>query len=205
MSTTTRTIPMFVSNVWGDGIRQLFIWCLIVFLLILAWNAGRLQTVCLIVIGGLTLYRVFVDYFRRFASMLTIDAKRSAEEFNELKSVSADQIKELATIDTRGTGSLFQIISAIAKYSDRASKEVIVRRHLKVLRESLEAALQPVQDAVQKCPMLGLGGSLLGMLSALHEFSIGGDPAAVSAGMSMMVSTTLAGCAAALSLLFWQL
>ncbi|MEM1022781.1 MAG: MotA/TolQ/ExbB proton channel family protein [Myxococcota bacterium] len=81
-------------------------------------------------------------------------------------------------------------------YRDRAVSEV---------RLTAQDRIWMVRTMVAVCPLLGLLGTVLGMLEVFDVMSISGNsnPRAMAAGVSQATITTLAGMATALSGLFF--
>lgn len=81
-----------------------------------------------------------------------------------------------------------------------------IRRMVSIVRRAGETRLWVVRTMVALCPLLGLLGTVLGMLEVFDVMSVAGNgnPRAMAAGVSQATITTLAGMASALSGLFFS-
>lgn len=80
------------------------------------------------------------------------------------------------------------------------------RRIVSESRLQGESGIWLVRTMVALCPLLGLLGTVLGMLEVFNVMSVSGNsnPRAMAAGVSQATITTLAGMASALSGLFFS-
>lgn len=81
-----------------------------------------------------------------------------------------------------------------------------IERMVSIVRQNGETRLWIVRTMVALCPLLGLLGTVLGMLEVFDVMSVSGNsnPRAMAAGVSQATITTLAGMASALSGLFFS-
>lgn len=174
---------------------------LIALLISFGWLIGLLQVVCnlLILAFGIT---QGAKVFWRFAKKLDPIRAVAREEFGVMRSTPVESMaewdKELETMDLRGAGPVLKMYAAISKNQDRTSKREIVSACLEAEEQSLQQQLAPVRDAGEMCCLLGLTGSLLGILQAV---SSGGGVEAIEQSMGVMASTSAMGACLAIILM----
>lgn len=86
---------------------------------------------------------------------------------------------------------------------DRSSTRALQIRRMLIsrLRHGLERRLSMIQVLIKVCPLLGLLGTLLGMIEVFEVTALsgGGNIRAIASGVSKATITTMAGMVAALS------
>jgi len=94
----------------------------------------------------------------------------------------------------------------IARWSQRTDRDSwyarqIRRQMIAEVAERLHATIPMINTLVTICPLLGLLGTVLGMLQVFDMMSLVGnsDPRAMAHGVSMATISTMAGMVAALS------
>ncbi len=91
--------------------------------------------------------------------------------------------------------------------TDRVSwhAKQIRRRMISELGEKLVHALQQIKTLVALCPLLGLLGTVTGMIQVFDVMALAGNgnPRAMASGVSMATIPTMAGMVAALSGLYF--
>ncbi len=101
---------------------------------------------------------------------------------------------------------VFDVISAWEGRSERKSwnAKQIRNRLLSVSREDIHANLEVITTLVALCPLLGLLGTVTGMIEVFNVMAVtgGGDAKSMAGGVERATIPTMAGMVAALSGLF---
>ena len=84
---------------------------------------------------------------------------------------------------------------------ERRIARMLLRRDVSQLRHGLTRSLTAIRTLIAVCPLLGLLGTVTGMIMVFDtiEFSGTGNPRAMAAGVSMATIPTMAGLVVALS------
>jgi biopolymer transport protein ExbB len=79
-----------------------------------------------------------------------------------------------------------------------------VRREISIMRQRLRGSLPIIQTLVALCPLLGLLGTVSGMIEVFDVMAVAGNgnPRAMASGVSQATIPTMAGMVAALSGLY---
>ncbi|GAB6058513.1 MotA/TolQ/ExbB proton channel family protein [Desulfonatronum parangueonense] len=90
---------------------------------------------------------------------------------------------------------------AVAPSVERRIARMLLRRDVSELRLGLTRSLTAIRTLIAVCPLLGLLGTVTGMIMVFDtlEFSGTGNPRAMAAGVSMATIPTMAGLVVALS------
>jgi biopolymer transport protein ExbB len=100
--------------------------------------------------------------------------------------------RELAAVrDRRGRQPL----------QERRVARMVLRKDVSELRQGLTRSLSAIRTLIAACPLLGLLGTVTGMIHVFDviSFSGTGNPRAMAAGVSMATIPTMAGLVVALS------
>lgn len=157
------------------------------------WFAGQLSNTCLGLIGGFTAIRAIKPYAGSM-SELASDKRLCRDEVDALTGTPIEDIEDLFGIDETRSGSVFKLVKLLTVSSNRTTKAEAVASFFEAFDSYWESRLSPLQDAADQAPVLGLAGSLLGIVAALA--ALGGGAAnnqALFDGMSTMALTTLTG------------
>lgn len=99
-----------------------------------------------------------------------------------------------------------QVLDAWQKREDHTSwyAQAIRRKIVSEVSEGLHHALPMIKTLVALCPLLGLLGTVTGMIEVFNVMAIAGNgnPRAMASGVSMATIPTMAGMVAALSGLY---
>lgn len=162
----------------------------------IGWRVGQLGYTCLALIAGYTALRAVIPYFSNMRAMATDRTKCAAERMGLIGTPTSD-IADIHAIDDTQAGSVFKLVKLVCRSSDRASRLEVIESFFAAFDAYWDERLGPLQDAADEAPVLGLSGSLLGIVAALGALSTGvSDNQALFDGMSTMALTTLAGGAA---------
>lgn len=84
---------------------------------------------------------------------------------------------------------------------ERRVDRMILRKDVSELRQGLTRSLSAIRTLIAACPLLGLLGTVTGMIHVFDviSFSGTGNPRAMAAGVSMATIPTMAGLVVALS------
>lgn len=157
---------------------------------VVAWQTGSLKEVTLLIIVGFVLFRGVLPFFLAMRELLT-DMSRSREERQVLASVSVVKADEIADQDSSEAGSYFKLVQAVIVSRDRMSATTATRAYLSRFDAYWTAKLQSLADAGEFCPMLGLMGTLCGLVLLLEQ--LGADTKSLLPALSTVFQTTLAG------------
>ncbi|WP_045217064.1 MotA/TolQ/ExbB proton channel family protein [Desulfonatronovibrio magnus] len=85
--------------------------------------------------------------------------------------------------------------------SDVKTVDMLLRRDVSRIRQRLDAHLDMIRTLIAVCPLLGLLGTVTGMIHVFETISFlgTGNPRAMAAGVSMATIPTMAGLVVALS------
>jgi biopolymer transport protein ExbB len=101
---------------------------------------------------------------------------------------------------------VFEVISAWEARPERKSwnAKQVRQRLLSISREDISANLQVITTLVALCPLLGLLGTVTGMIEVFNVMAVtgGGDAKSMAGGVERATIPTMAGMVAALSGLF---
>jgi len=161
------------------------------------WVTGQLQFTCVAVIGTFVFSFGLVPFWS-LAKSLKLDSQRCLDEKGVLQTSRIEVADKIARVNQADMGSVFLLLASIKNSEGRVGKRQAVKLFLEVAREQWLEMLSPVQIAAEQAPLLGLFGSLLGILSSLNNSA--GD-ISLEASMATMVSTTIIGCAGAFLLI----
>lgn len=165
------------------------------------WVMGELQLFCLVAIAAFVVVQGLIPFFR-VTQRLAIDQGRCQFEVQELKTSGLELAERLPGLDRAEMGTVFRLAIAVQQSTGRTSKEEAATRFLDNDAESWQHAVSPLDNSSEQAPLLGLGGSLLGILQSLNQLGdLEGGLGALGEAMSTMVSTTLVGCGCALLLM----
>lgn len=157
------------------------------------WSVGQLSSTCLGLIGGFTVLRAIGPYLGSM-SELAADKRLSKDERNALIGTPIEDIEDIFGIDETQAGSVFKLAKMLCMSSNRISKKESTESFFEAFDSYWDERLSPLQDAADQAPVLGLAGSLLGIVAALAALG-GGDAGnqALFDAMSTMALTTLFG------------
>lgn len=156
------------------------------------WQLGKLQLAVNSVIGGFVLTQGVIP-FVRLSRRIGADRRCNFKAVRELQEYGTDWIAALVNQDLTGAGTIYECLAAIQAADGRLNNDDVAEELLEVVKQDLQAMLLPLEAAAALTPVLGLGGSILGVIGIL---TAGGDDAAVQAAMTTMFSSTGVGCAA---------
>jgi biopolymer transport protein ExbB len=165
----------------------------------LAFDTAYFHTVCIYVLYGMGVLLAFVIVERLVYYML-------------LNWRSGSLVKVITSANTAGADKILArrdlLSSALSKYLDAARNPASSRTWLEDLSTSLyikvssaiSARLWILDTIVTAAPLLGLFGTILGIMDTFHALSGGGisDPAAVSRGIADALLATAIGIGVAL-------
>lgn len=159
----------------------------------IGWSVGQLSNTCLGLIGGFTAIRAVKPYVGSM-SELAADKRLCKDERDALIGTPIEDIEDVFGIDVAQAGSVFKLAKMLCISSNRVSKKEAVKAFFAAFDAYWNARLSPLQDAADQAPVLGLAGSLLGIVAALAALG-GGDAnnQALFDAMSTMALTTLSG------------
>lgn len=164
--------------------------------IIVGWMIGQLLIVSVLAILSFVATQG-VRPSRSLAVAIADDASLCRDEKSELQRLGPDAFEYLDQIDTSDAGSLLRLLLAIRLTSDRTDTSEALDHLTRVAKQSWERQLAPIDLAAEQAPLMGLGGSLLGLATSLS----GGQGTDLMAGIGTMVCTTMAGCAGSFLLL----
>ncbi|TWU59590.1 MotA/TolQ/ExbB proton channel family protein [Crateriforma conspicua] len=157
------------------------------------WSVGQLSNTCLGLIGGFTAFRAVKPYVGAM-SELSADKRLCRDEREALIGTPIDDIEDVFGIDESQAGSVFRLAKLLCSTSNRVSKEEVTTAFFAAFDAYWEERLSSLQDAADQAPVLGLAGSLLGIVAALAALgSSAADNQALFDAMSTMALTTLLG------------
>jgi biopolymer transport protein ExbB/TolQ len=190
------TYDYFQGSLFREG-RQWIAKCLLfVLIIVTGWLVDYLQTACVVAIGLFIVAQGILP-FLAIAKDLQADRRQCREEKRVLQQSAASEAGRLLEIDVTEAGSIFKLLAAIKRAAGRVAQEEAAERFLAAMEQQWQERLRPLDDAAEQAPVLGFGGSLLGILSGLGSMQTLGD-AGFSAGVATMASTSLIGCVGAL-------
>jgi len=195
------TSELFSQKPWGDGLLWATKCVGLASVIGAGWMTGYLQATCVMAIIGFVVWQGLLP-FAGLSRDLDLDIQRCHGEKVELQDCGIELASAFTNLDTRESGSIFRLCVAIKKNEDRLNKAEAVGLFLEVAEKHWKKKLLPIDNAAEQAPLLGLGGSLLGILGALANLAnTGAESVGLHQSMAVMVSTTLAGCAGALLLI----
>lgn len=210
MQANNNTSLAFSHDPWADGAHWTAKCFLLAGAIFIGEMLGHLQATCIGVIVVFVGCQGLLPYFR-FAGSLLRDKRKCHGEKQQLQDIDVEHTNQLSNIDASDAGSIFKLIAAIKASEERLSKTEASDRFLEVAEQRWEAQLTPIITSAEQSSGLGLGGSLLGLISGLKPLMTamsGSDLDATQeafgqmfAAMGIMVTTTLVGCAGALLLI----
>jgi len=106
--------------------------------------------------------------------------------------------EQLVTMDMSEAGTVLRMYAAIKASEGRMSKNETIDVFLAVERHRWQEQLISLDNAADQTPVLGLAGSLIGILGSLGA---GANIEMLQQAMSVMISTTLLGCCGAVWLI----
>lgn len=178
-----------------SGIRWIAL-CLLMGAAVLAGRlTGQLSDVCLLLILGFSIHRAVLPYFWAMEE-LKFDKMLCSHERPALAEVSVDKLDQLSEINAREAGSVFKLAQLVGS-TEKRNRKGGIPAFFEAFDSHWNRRLSSIQDAADQAPVLGLAGSLLGIIDALSVLaSPSQDQQALYAAMSTMALTTLAGGAA---------
>jgi len=88
--------------------------------------------------------------------------------------ISVNDGASFETIDESDAGSVFKLAKVITTSSNRATKQEASDTFFSSYDSYWERVLSPLEDAADQAPVLGLSGTLLGMVAALPSLGAAG-------------------------------
>jgi biopolymer transport protein ExbB len=157
-------------------------------------------------LGGLSVLALAVTLFKVIQfNRLGVGTTAKAERIisNWLGGQPEEAMREAALRDSVLGRVLHAVLSALrARPSDSAYAEELGRQTALVELGAMTARMRLLEMVVQAAPMLGLLGTVVGMIQAFSALSEGGggviDPAALADGIWTSLATTAAGLAISL-------
>ena len=178
----------------GAGASWVFKCALIGAAVAASWYAGYLQEATLSAIGLFAALQVLRPYFADMAE-LSADIQQSAAEAEALAEIAVSDVEGLEGIDIEDAGSVFKMLRAVIDNRGRMSAREATNAYRARLHAYWSKRLAGLSEAGDIAPMMGLGGSLLGLTGTLNAMDGGGGMAAMTGSLATMFTTTLAGCA----------
>lgn len=193
----TSSSRLFSGATSEPGVSWMINLSIIVSVIGVGWYAGRLQETTLIVIGVFVFLRGVVPYLKTM-SALKVDKHRcflEREQFIKAFS-SAENVNKLLSFNTKDAGSVFLLFQAIQTSCLEGLDPIkATKLFLERFDNYWTERLSSLNEASDQSPVLGLGGSLLGFVSALGNFPIEGEGGgSLFAALATVSTTTLAGC-----------
>lgn len=197
---------IFETSPAGAGAKWLIALALASGGAVLGWKLGCLQHACLAAIAMLVLLQGVVPFFS-VARLLVMDAAGTKEEVEVMRDVEIHHSQELLDSIGDDAYSGMRMFEAEARSVDRMNKGDAAHGYVDGLVTELREASSAIELAGELCPAAGLGGSLLGLGTALPGLSTliqptnsaggGVEIANVFSSFATVTSTTLAGCVGA--------
>ena len=197
------TAMTFTRRVGRDARKWTAIWAMLIAAVMCGWVTGHLSLASMIVIGVFVIWQGLLPY-GRFVRPLAGDIAACSEEKQIIQQLTQEKLDQLRSLNAPGSGSLLRLLQAMLQQQDPRRRQAALHQFLLVARRRWEALLEPVETAAGMAPMLGLGGSLIGMVDALRHLANVGlqdGPGSLIEAMVTMASTTMAGCIGALLLI----
>lgn len=162
------------------------------------YACGQLLWSCLGLIAAFAVWRGGLPYLKHFGpgGELPADRKDCRDEREILIDVPAERKEEVLSIDSDGVGSVMHLVRMAAGSHGRLTPDELWETFAGLFDSHWEQRLGPLKDAAEQAPVLGLAGSMLGLVDALSVLAAGADKAALYEAMSTTSLTTLAGGAA---------
>jgi biopolymer transport protein ExbB len=164
-------------------------------------QAGGPVVAILIAMSVIALAIVFVKLWQFHVS--GVGPSRTARE--ALRSFRAGRVAEAQVLADRSHDPVAQTLARALRGQRRGIDEVKVReeveRHGSDLLEALRAWFRPLEVIASLAPLLGLFGTVLGMISAFQQLEQAGNqvnPAVLSGGIWEALLTTAVGLAVAI-------
>ncbi|MCS4504754.1 MotA/TolQ/ExbB proton channel family protein [Arhodomonas aquaeolei] len=162
------------------------------------WVLGVLSVVALALIAGKCLQFVSAGLgrFREVEAALTAWRGQARREALETVASSAEPAAPVVAVAMRGTRD--------PSVNDEQVREEVVRQSVALIQR-LRSGLTPLELIAQLSPLLGLLGTVLGMIAAFQQLSAAGsqpDPSVLSGGIWQALLTTAAGLIVAIPALF---
>ena len=209
MNAHNTTARVFGANPFVEGMQWTGKWLVLSGAVFVGSMLDCLQEVSVAVIVIFVSLQGFRP-FLRFTRSLVADRKKCRKETDDLKEVGIENAKHLRHLDTSQAGSVLCLANAIHSSSDRLNKKEAGELFLAVAEQEWDAECVPIATSAQQAPILGVLGSLLGLMSGIGRLTVamaGDGPEEMQVAFSQlfnamgtMVTTTLAGCAGALLL-----
>lgn len=164
---------------------------------------GQLQNTCIALLTGFTVIRGIMPFLSSMLELRT-DQGHCAEEQEAIAEIpveNREHVNALAEEEDK-SGRVFELVIWILASRDRMSPKTAVDVFLTRFDTYWENRLSVLDEAADQAPVLGLGGSLLGLAAGLQTFSASsreatpGNPGVLFEALSTMCLTTLAGCGA---------
>ena len=154
--------------------------------------ANQLSNTCLGVIGVFSLTQAIVPYFKSMAELRADKATCRAER-TALQEIPIEKLDRVLAIDAQHSGSVFKLAKLILASPDQTTIADSEEAFLEAYDSHWERRLGSIADAATAAPVLGLSGSLLGIIAALAALGLAGNDAALYQAMTTMATTTLVG------------
>jgi len=198
---------IFQTNLAAQGTRWILMCVLVVAAIAAGWHYDQLSLACNVVIVAFVLIQGVAPYLALQASFMK-DVEECRQDLKPFQSLSIGKLLEVAKMPSDGACSLTKLIIGMLSNRDRMTKSDALQFSLDLARRDWEAKAAPLETASDVAPMLGLGGSLVGLLSGLAAMAQSFNSAdglvmdtglgTLMAGMSTMITTTIFGCLGAL-------
>ena len=154
--------------------------------------ANQLSSTCLGVIGVFSLTQAIVPYFKAMAELRADKATCRAERA-ALQEIPIEKRDRILAIDAQQSGSVFKLAKLILASPDQTAMADSEEAFIEAYDSHWARQLGPISDSATAAPVLGLSGSLLGIIAALAALGQAGNEAALYLAMTTMATTTLVG------------
>lgn len=196
-----KATKMFDPEMIDSNRRWLTQCSLIAALIAVGWFTGQLAIICgLLIVANAVIQGLKPQ--RKFSRQFDPMRRKASEEFQIMRQTDMQEFahwqERLQTMNLTDAGPVLKLFAAIIKNQDRASKKEIVKQYLELEAQHWYEKLASVTDAIETCLLMGLMGSLLGILQAVTG---GGGVAVIEQSMGVMAATSAIGAACAITLL----
>lgn len=189
----TGSDQIFSSRFEGGGTAWIGKCFLMVCIVGVGAAIGKLSITCIGLILVFTLFRAVIPYFN-LVNELRNDRCECRLEREALMEIPTNDLAELIEIDNDEDGSVMKMARLAALSSDQMTVKQIWETFSSSYDSYWDSKMGPLQDSADQAPVLGLAGSLLGIVAALSALGSGAaDNNALFEAMSTMALTTLVG------------
>ena len=176
----------------SEGLGWIMKCGLITGVVVAGWQVGQLANTCLGVIGTFAITEAIIPYLKAM-NELRADKSVCRAERSALQEISTDKRDRILAIDASQAGSVFKLTQLMSGAPDQTTMANSEDSFFAAFDSHWEGQLDPISDAAGAAPVLGLSGSLLGIIAALAALGQSGDDAALYRAMTTMATTTLVG------------